>query len=940
MRSLLVLFLFSLLSLSIPVMAASEQCESALKSLFSEEVSASEAGEFLSLQGELTLHRLAWAYLKAQSIDNNDKAESVERTITELLNEKYTNTDPAFIKAREAFEAQPLARSTLADIAPYLQDFLAQSFEEKDKNYILNESDLKLLAAVAKLERESSSNNKYDHRMMKSNSPQGMLNFIKLINSSYKTSLNQSESELNVEVKLRGLENVLASLQKRMGQLLDKLSVPRECVPEELCETPPPMAALFEQNGEIQKIFWESLSNKLESDDVLLDKLSYGDMWLKVKDATPVVKKSPVSRSKSISSVKTNPKAKPKPKIATGFLSSGGVVIDDPVGIIIKDKAGRKHESWKGFDKNYLNAMAEAILNDDKVFLDNGKLYSRATGKIVTPENAMKLLPPKKGADSLTLLKTVDIKIRPSMAKAIVNGDKTFVFNNTIYNLKGKAQDPAALIAEVMSAKTGAKYEASRYKGMEKGYLVARAHALKNNQPYFKHGNRTMETISGRDLSSPFRSVAQTDAKIDKTKRKIYENLSDLELIKNFHRDRPNKECGHYGVIDKKSAMLRIYSNDGKEVFKSEVLVGAKDSDQRTRWTQYSSTKRVASSSTGAGIYTVRPQNKSDSFNKTNFNNNILSFKDETGKETVFAIHQVPVNLNARYNRFGTNDPNDRRISGGCANLKLSDFNAAKKWLGTACKVYVLPEEKNNKFIIQDNQIKLTSTKPVSTTKTNLYNYSSNTNKSHPIQIKIVNEAGNTQQAKEFVKALADEKSKLMKVYNLSNDEYNDLAMLAYGILGNESEFGNSKKLKVKENAQFAVITARLLKSRDMDQAKNTSRGLTQIKYLPEAPFSKNYPEIKKENLMNPRNSAVATLAYLADAAKQMRQIAVKNNDDPKKLRITRENMMDYMGYLYQGGRGALSTSDKSKQATPEFNAYYRKLQLHMSYIEISQKIN
>ena len=179
-----------------------------------------------------------------------------------------------------------------------------------------------------------------------------------------------------------------------------------------------------------------------------------------------------------------------------------------------------------------------------------------------------------------------------------------------------------------------------------------------------------------------------------------------------------------------------------------------------------------------------------------------------------------------------------------------------------------------------------------------------------------------------------------MRVYNLSNDEYNDLAMLAYGILGNESEFGNSKKLKVKENAQFAVITARLLKSGDADQAKNTSRGLTQIKYLPEAPFSKNYPEIKKENLMNPRNSAVATLAYLADAAKQMRQIAVKNNDDPKKLRITRENMMDYMGYLYQGGRGALSTSDKSKQATPEFNAYYRKLQLHMSYIEISQKIN
>ena len=918
MRGLLVLFLFSFLHFPLQA-TVTEQCESALKALFNDEVSASEAGEFLSLQGELTLHRLAWAYLKAQSLDSNDKTESIERTIIELLNDKYTNDDPAFIKAREAFESQPLARSTLADIAPYLQDFFSQTFEEKDKNYLLNESDLKLLAALSRLERESAANNKYDHRMMKSSSPQGLLNFTKLINSSYKSSLNQSEADLNVEVKLRGLEKVLSSMQKRMGILLDKLTVPRECVPEELCESPPPMASLFDQNEDIQKIFWESLSDKLESDNVLLDKLSYGDMWLKVKDATPIVKKSPITKAPT----------KPKTKVAAGHLSSGGVVIDDPVGIILRDKTNRKRESWKAFDKSYLNSMAEAILNNDKVFMDKGKLYSRATGKLMTPESAMKLLPPKKGADSLALLKSVDAKLRPSLAKAIVNGDKTFILNNSIYNLKGKPQNPAALIAEVMSAKTGAKYEASRYSGMERGYLVARAHALKNNRPYFKHGNRTMDAITGRDLSSPFRTIAQTDAKIDKTKRKIYENLSDLELIKNFHRDRPNKDCGHYGVIDKKNAMLRIYSNDGKEVFNSEVLVGAKGSDQRTRWTQYSESKRVVSSSTGAGIYTVRLQNK-----------NMLSFKDETGKESAFAIQQVPGNLTTRYSRFGTNDPNDRRISSGCANLKLSDFNAAKKWLGNACKVYVLPEEKDNKLIIEDNRIKLTSNKPVSTTKTNLYNYSAKTDKTYPIQIKIVNESGNTQAAKEFVKALAEEKSKLMRVYNLSNDEYNDLAMLAYGILGNESEFGNSKKLKVKENAQFAVITARLLKSGDADQAKNTSRGLTQIKYLPEAPFSKNYPEIKKENLMNPRNSAVATLAYLADAAKQMRQIAVKNNDDPKKLRITRENMMDYMGYLYQGGRGALSTSDKSKQATPEFNAYYRKLQLHMSYIEISQKIN
>src|SRR5690606_28404009 len=325
-----------------------------------------------------------------------------------------------------------------------------------------------------------------------------------------------------------------------------------------------------------------------------------------------------------------------------------------------------------------------------------------------------------------------------------------------------------------------------------------------------------------------------TDAKIEKNRRKIFENLSDLEVVKNFHRDETSPNCNYYGVIDKGSAKFTIYQKTGKEVFSSEVLVGAEESDKRTRWTTYNSSTRIASNSTGAGIYTVREQNLNDSYNKKNFNNNILSFVDDSKKETVFAVHQVPVGLQSRYTRFGTNDPEDRRISGGCANLKLSDFQAAKKWLKPSCKVYVLPEEKNNKFIVKDNSIKLISETAVSSKVAGLYYYDTNKSNALPISIKIVNKEGNTEKSQTFVKALETEKEKLMRMYALSNDEYNDLAMLAYGILGNESDFGRSTKLKIKENAQFAVITARLIKTGDRDVASNTSRGLTQIKYLPD----------------------------------------------------------------------------------------------------------
>lgn len=927
----LLFLLFSGMSYSV-----SDTCEISLKEIFGKEVSQNGAKEFLHLQGQITLHRLAWAYLKANGEDEGNTASTVERTIIELLNDKYTRSDPGFVKARKAFEEQPLSRTTLAEIGPYLKDLLSEKFKEEDQDFVINESDLKLLGILARRERETAKAGVYDHRMLNSKSPTGMLNFVKLINSSYGLSKDTKDDDLNIELKLRGLEKVLISMQKRMSDLLNKMELPVEC--KEECNTDLTMNDFFQANEDVQKIFWNAILEDRDSDSSLLGKLTYGEMWLQVS-GKPRVQTSSEKKITSKTSTPVRKTVKKKVIASPKKIEEAGVIVEDPIGVILKDRSGRKRADWKSFDKDYLQSFARSILENKKVFEHKGKLFNRQTGKGISPEDALKGLPPKRQEQSRKLLTSAEKSIKVKFAEALANGDETFVVGEKLYDKSGKSLNPAIVISSVMSAKTGAKYEASRYKGLSNKYLAERANALKNNKPYFKVDGVTLDTFTGRNISSPFRKNTITDAKIEKNRRKIFENLSDLEVIKNFHRDEGTAGCNYYGVIDKGTAKFTVYQKSGKEVFRSEVLIGAEESDKRTRWTTYNSNTRIASNSTGAGVYTIREQNLNDSYNKKNFNNNILSFLDESKKETVFAIHQVPVGLQSRYSRFGTNDPEDRRISGGCANLKLSDFQAARKWLKPSCKVYVLPEEKNNKFIVKDNSIKLISETAVSSKVAGLYYYDTNKSKALPISIKIVNKEGETEKSKTFVKALSTEKEKLMKMYGLSNDEYNDLAMLAYGILGNESDFGRSTKLKIKENAQFAVITARLIKTGDRDVASNTSRGLTQIKYLPDGIFSKEYPEIKKENLTNPRNAAVATLAYLALAAKQMKQIARENKADASKLRITRENMMDYMGYLYQGGRGKLSTSEKSKQATPEFNGYYRNLKLHMSYIELRQAV-
>ncbi len=903
------------------------------------------AKDFLKLQGDITLQRMTWMYLKAQKRDQTKKLESVEGTIIELLNEKYSNSHPDFIKAREAFENfkdQPLSRTMLSNVAPFLKEVLESQFEEKDAPFLLNASDLKLLSILTTMEKKSAVNGVYDHRFFSKDSPQSVLNFTKLINSSYKTYLNPEESALNIELEITGLEKVIESLENKLNTFLNKLSIPLECQDElEACEDDPSMAQLFKTNEDIEKLLWEALTNKLDSDDVLLEKLSYGELWPRVSAIektsapetpfhSPTVTKSPDRIS--------NPKMKP---LAPQVIQEAGVIIEDPIGIILRDKTGRERAQWEKYDSKYIQSMAQAIVLNDKVFEVDGKLYDRRNGRLLSHIDALNFFPPKRKEEIKMELASSHPSIQTPLLKAFINGQESFLANGKLYLTSGLQVDPSVVIALELGKKLGITVSPLKYKSMGQDYLNRRANALKNNEPYFRSGNITYDSYTGRSLSSPFgRQPAQeTDTKIDKNKRRIYETLSDSEVIRNFHREKPNPLCGYYGVIDKKKAMVTIYSNTGDAVFSSEVLIGAERSDQRTRWTHYSSNQRTSNASTGAGIYQIRPQDLNDSFNKQHFDNNILSFLDEKNQKTVFAIHQVPTDLGYRYTKFSTNNPDDRRISGGCANVKRSDFAIMKKWLAPNCKVYVLPEESGNKFIVRDGDLKLISSNQQLASKTNLYNFSSMDTDPQKIDIKITSHEANTQEAREFVKALEDEKSKLMSIYHLSNDEYNDLAMLAFGILGNESQFGKSKRLSVKENAQFAVITMRLLKTRSIDEALNTSRGLTQIKFLPEGPFKKHYPEITKENLINPRNSALATMGYLAEAAKQMRQIALQNKSDPSKLRITKENMMDFMGYIYQGGRGALTSSDYSKQATPEFNGYYRGLQRNMSFVEISQKI-
>lgn len=981
MKKLLALLICAVLSLN--ALSATPSCLEALKVLFAQEVDKKEAGEFLKLQSDITLHRLAWTYLKAQEQSQDNKIKSVEKTIVELLNQKYTNNNEDFRKARDAYESQPLSRSMLAEIAPYLKDIMAKEFGEESKLFQLNSSDLKLLAVLAKREKAMSKDGQYDHRMFGEHGPNSVLNFVKMINNDYGVKNKNSKNDLKIEMKLAGLDQTMSHLQKKMNKFFDTMNLPAECQDDGICDpTDPLISDLFTKDQDIQNVLWETIRSKLPSDDDLFKDLEYGDLWLKVRHRNPQAKKTPIPKDVKkatapdkikFTDTKEEKKSEVSPERKVGekrqilktshgvYVSDVGVMIHDPLSIIKREQSLENVEVIASKDLEFQQKMASAIMGQDTIFEYAGKLYWRKNGKEVAADEALKTLPPVKQQLSRSYITSKNPAFVNEQVKSIMNGDETFIYDGELYNIFGRKESPVSIVMTEMNRK-GMNVVDSDLAFMDSESLVIRANAIKNNHPYYKIGQNVFDTMTGNNPATPFRSPSSDDkikisqnVKVEKQRREAYQYLSDEEIVLNFHRDYPQSPtCGYYAVVNKKTANIKVYSHKGLEVFSTEVLVGAKISDQKTRFLKNGDLDKMASGTTGAGIYSIGELKTGHDYYKKNYNDNLFSVLDHKNKEMVFALHQVPNGLRGRYARFGTNNPDDRRASGGCVNLKEDDFKKIQQWLGPTCQIYVLPEEEGNHFVLKNGQINLYSEKPVAARDLALYSFNSS-KKAQPIEIKITENAGDTPESQAFVKALTDEKPTLMKVLNIDNDDYNDLALLSYAIMGNESDFGKSKKYTIKENNQGLVTGlkyAREFKKKweenliDPKKAviealisvdKNNSRGFTQIKYLSEGEWRKAYPNVNEETLGDPKNSAIATVAYLADALHRLKRIGELNKSDPNKPQITRENRVEYLAYLYLGRTKDLVSA--TNPATPGENKYVQKLKHHMTYLEISQKI-
>lgn len=182
----------------------------------------------------------------------------------------------------------------------------------------------------------------------------------------------------------------------------------------------------------------------------------------------------------------------------------------------------------------------------------------------------------------------------------------------------------------------------------------------------------------------------------------------------------------------------------------------------------------------------------------------------------------------------------------------------------------------------------------------------------------------------EFIKALATEKANILKIYGSDPQEYNLLAHMAVGILGNESSFFQSWRYKVKSHGQLAITWSKAIKAwfGDYEPSPN-SRGPTQIKRVPER--IEQFYNITEKNLWNPKYAAVSTMGFLIEALIELKQRA-KNNDLEMIVPAT---YVDYLPYIYFGGAKKLV----KRTATPNTNIYVKNMKLNMKKVSVLEVI-
>lgn len=187
----------------------------------------------------------------------------------------------------------------------------------------------------------------------------------------------------------------------------------------------------------------------------------------------------------------------------------------------------------------------------------------------------------------------------------------------------------------------------------------------------------------------------------------IQDKVSEINSIQNDEEKIKNwcKFCAkqNYVIINKKICSAIVYDKDGNEIKKFEIGIGKDKSDD---FNDTLGLKGKPKNTTPAGEFTLIP----NVFRKSAYGDLTLSLgakanknKSDSSKKVV-ALHKVPkFREKDRLKKFNDGNLSNNRMSHGCINFLADDFDEFTKHIKSGFKVYILPEEDDNKLLLSKN---------------------------------------------------------------------------------------------------------------------------------------------------------------------------------------------------------------------------------------------
>ena len=392
----------------------------------------------------------------------------------------------------------------------------------------------------------------------------------------------------------------------------------------------------------------------------------------------------------------------------------------------------------------------------------------------------------------------------------------------------------------------------------------------------------------------------------DERQRENRLSLQDITAIQGYRHD------NNYIIIDKKNRQFSIYDKDNNLLY---------------------STSNFATGKSGEDYNTITYADKNGNIINNKGNNSTPAGITEISGKGIY--HGYPSFTRARTNSNGSKENiasslhygiigEKRKASNGCVRIDGKTLCDIEPYVSVGTRIYTLPEKEGSRFSLKGGRLNFIADNPYGNDKGDKRfwdDYNVNIDKSYsPLKLKW-KKTGNKDyddNRKSYAQAIVNNKRELQKRFNLTSDEYNNLAELALGIAEQESKFGTADRYKLKSYVpDFALDLSKYV---TRGHAGARSRGYTQIKIkgdntgLQEIYKALN---INEDNINNADKSAIATIARLAymynNEVKGRNFKTAKGND---------LNPYHALMYKWLGKNNEL----RNQTATPNKNVYIRNV--------------